>query len=100
MYSQQKQTKLAISITYSLIAFDERVTHLVTALCMCVCCIIWGRLAYYHYAIAHAHNAAMHKTVTGHVDAKKLLSRRRQSEYSLQNLFSEPTKEVKDGIIP
>ena len=33
-------------------------TRSVTAVCVCVCCIIARRIAYNHYAIAHAYNAA------------------------------------------
>ena len=70
---------------YSLIAFDGRVTfgskRPVTALCVCVCCIIMQSLT---HTMQQTH---MHKAVTRHVEAKKLLSRRRQSEYSSLVLY-------------
>ena len=77
---------------YSLIAFDERVNFLattcpVTALCMCVCCIVCVcdcvMVIHQPHAqiLLHMHR---HKTVTGRVEAKKLLSRQRQTDYSLQ----------------
>ena len=51
----------------------------VTALCMPVCCILCvcdGYTQAYVQIMQHMH---MHKAVTGRVEAKKLLSRRRQS---------------------
>ena len=48
---------------YSLIAFDERVTFWLQRVqslpCACACVALFAcRLAYNHYAIAHAYNAA------------------------------------------
>ena len=78
-------------MVYSLIAFDERITFWLQRVrslpCACAYVALFAcRLAYNHYAIAHAFNAAnTHaKVVTRRVEAKNLLSRRRQSEYSLQ----------------
>ena len=52
-----------MDIAYSLIAFDERVTFWLqrvrSLLCACVHVALFARrLAYNHYAIAHAYNAA------------------------------------------
>ena len=49
--------------TYSLIAFDEKVTFWLQCVqslpCVCVYVALFARrLAYNHYAIAHAYNAA------------------------------------------
>ena len=74
---------------YSLIAFDKRVTfwlqHVQSLPCACVYVALFARrLAYNHYAIAHAYNAAnAQDSDWAYFEAKKLLSRRRQSEYSL-----------------
>ena len=75
---------------YSLIAFDERVTFWLQRVrslpyAYPYVALFSRRLAYNHYAIAHAYNAETHtrKAVTGSVEAKKLLTRRRQSEYRL-----------------
>ena len=64
-FTRELHSKTPIpSVTYySLIAFDERVTflastRLVTALCVWYAALFVRRLAYNHYAIAHAYNAA------------------------------------------
>ena len=76
--------------SYSLIAFDERVTfwlqHIWSLPCVCV------RMVHYLHVglritITQLHTYTIqqtrtHKAVTLGVEAKKLLSRRRQSEYS------------------
>ena len=73
---------------YTLIAFDERVTltstRSVTALCVCVCCMVCVCDCVMvireptHKKMQHTH---MHKAMTRRVEAKKLLSHRRQSNY-------------------
>ena len=76
---------------FRLIAFDERVIfwlqHIRFLPCACTYVALFARrLAYNHYAIAHTHTMQqmhMHKAVTGRIEVKKLLSRRRQSEYSV-----------------
>ena len=78
-------------VNYSLIAFDERVTFWLQRVrslpCTCAYVALFARrLAHNHYA-THTHTMQQthtHKAVTGRVEAKKLLSRRRQSEYSKQ----------------
>ena len=74
---------------YTLIAFDERVTfwlQLVRSVtCACAYAALFARrLAYNHYAIAHTCNAANAHAQGSDpvVEAKQLLSRWRQSEYS------------------
>ena len=64
-YKVRNETCFLKTQHISLIAFGKRVTflaltHLVTALCMCVFIVALSarRLAYNHYAIAHAYNAA------------------------------------------
>ena len=76
---------------YSLIAFDVRVTfwlHRVRSLpCACAYVALFARrLAYNHYAIAHAYNAAnAHAQGSDRARwSQKILSRRRQSEYSFR----------------
>ena len=76
------------NIIYTLIAFNERVTfwlQLVGSLpCACAYVALFARrLTYNHYAIAHTCNAAnAHAQGTDRAgEAKKLLSRWRQSEY-------------------
>ena len=61
-------------------------TRRVTALCVCVCCIACVcdcvmviHMQAYVQIMQHTHT---HKAVTGRVEAKKLLSRQRQSNYS------------------
>ena len=74
-----------VQISYSLIAFDERVTFLLQRAlalpCVCVHMLhyLCVRLACNHYAIVMV--TCEHKAVTGHVVAIKLLSRQRQSDY-------------------
>ena len=80
---RERTGKVAVKFDiYSLIAFDERVTfwlQLVGSLpCTCAYVALFARrLAYNHYAIAHACNAAnAHAQVSDlEVEAKKLLSR-------------------------
>ena len=77
---------LQIFCYYSLIAFDERVTFWLQRVwslpCACAYVALFARrLTYNHYTIAHAYNAANAQGKTGRVEAKKLLSRQRQSEY-------------------
>ena len=60
-------------------------TRPVTALCVLFCCIV---CVYDCVMVIHKPNAQrmqhthMHKAVTGRIETKKLLSRRRQSDYS------------------
>ena len=76
-------------LSYSLIAFDERVTSWLQRVrslpraCAYVA-LFARRLAYNHYAIPHAYSAtnAHAQDSDRRVETKKLLSRRRQSEYS------------------
>ena len=80
---------------YGLIAFDKRVTFWLQRVrslpCACAYVALFAsRLGYNHYAIALAYNAANAHAVTGRVEAKKLLSRRRQSEYK-GNTDEKPT---------
>ena len=75
---------------YSLIAFDERVTFWLQR----VPSLLW-RVRMLHYlrvgsriTITQSHTHTMqqthtHKAVTGRVETKKLLSRQRQSDYSV-----------------
>ena len=66
-------------------------THRVTALCVCVCCIVCVCDCIMVISKpTHTHKAA----VTGRVEAKKLLSRRRQSNYRHSFLLA-PTKQIK-----
>ena len=73
---------------YSPIAFDERVTFwlstcLSTALCAFVCCVCNCVIVIcepYAQIMQHMHT---HNAVTERVEAKKLLSRQRQSDYRL-----------------
>ena len=73
--------------TYSLIAFDERVTFWLQRVqsLVRVCMLHYLRVGS-RITITQSHKHTMqqthtHKAVTGRVEAKKLLSRRRQSEY-------------------
>ena len=80
------------SPVYSLIAFDERVTFCFNASDHCLVCV---RMLKYlrvgsRITITQSHTHTMqqthtHRAVTGRVEAKKLLSRQRQSEYSCKN---------------
>ena len=81
---------------YTLIAFDERVTFWLQRAWSLPCACVFAALcaiAYYGYTqvygqiMQHTHK---HKAVTGCVEAKKLLSCRRQSNYSTD--FSEKKK--------
>ena len=87
-------SKCEMLLCYSLITFDERVSfgfnasahclaHLYVALFVC-------RLMFNQYAIAHAYNAANTHTneVTGRIEAKKLLSCRRQLDYTVDTFHS------------
>ena len=83
---------LSLQIIYSLIAFDERVIFWLQRVrslpCACAYVALFARrLAYNHYAITHAYNAA-NTHAQGSDPAcwsqKVTLSRRRQSEYSVQ----------------
>ena len=78
------------TLDYTPIAFDERVTfgfnapdhclvHVRLQHCMRVR-LHNGYTQAYAQIMQHTH---MHKAVTGRVEAKKLLSRRKQSNYSL-----------------
>ena len=76
---------------YSLIAFDKRVTFWLQRLwslpCACVYVALFARrLTYITIIQSHMHTMQQthtHKAVTGRVEAKKLLSCRRQSEYNM-----------------
>ena len=63
-------------------------THRVTALCVRVCCIVcvcdWVMVYTQAYVQIKQHTHT-HKVVTGRVEAKKLLSHQRKSNYSSQN---------------
>ena len=85
--------------SYSLIAFDKRVTFWLQRVrslpCECAYVSLFARrLAYNHYAIAHAYNAAnAHSQDSDRARwSQKLLSRRRQSEYKylcIQNTLAD-----------
>ena len=67
----------------------------VTGLCMCVCSITcaWGSRIIIMQLLMHTmQQTHMHKAVTGRVLAKKLLSRRRQSDYSNMAFFYNDKK--------
>ena len=92
MESMLEKTCFEILINdYSLIVFDERVTfwpqRIRSLPCACAYVALFAhRLPYNHYTQSHTHamqQRHMHKAVTGRVEAKKLLSRRRQFEYSM-----------------
>ena len=78
---------------YTPIAFDERVTfwlqrarHFLVHVRLLHCMRVWLRNGYtwaYVQIMQHTHT---HKAVTGRVETKKLLSRRRQSNYSISEL--------------
>ena len=80
--------KVLKTCDYSLIAFDERVTfcfntsgHYLVRVHMLHYLRVGSRITIMQ---SHTHTMKqmhMHKAVTGHVEAKKLLSSRRQSEY-------------------
>ena len=77
---------------YSLIAFDERVTFWFQRVRSLPCATVRVRMLHYlrvglRITITQSHTHSMqqtrtHKAVTRRVEAKNLLSRRRQSEYS------------------
>ena len=82
---------------YNFIAFEERVTFWLqrARLLPCACgyvALFARRLGYNHHAITHAHNAAnVHAQGSDRcVEAKKLLSHRRQLQYRavMGNLFT------------
>ena len=70
---------------FSLITFDERITFDFNASGHClvrVSMLHYLRIGL-HFTITHAMQQTLtHKEVTGRFEAKKLLSRRRQAEYS------------------
>ena len=80
---------------YSPIAFNERVTFWLQWAWSLPCAFVHVHMLHYlhigslinlnHYAIAHAsmQQAHTHKAVTGCVEAKELLSCRRQSDYGV-----------------
>ena len=95
--SQNLSIPLQLS-DYTLIAFDKRVTfwlQLVGPLpCACAFAALFvRRLAYNHYANAHACNAANAHAQGSDwaVEAKKLLSRWRQSEYRIERFAIRST---------
>ena len=73
----------------------------VTALCMRVCCIvcvcdcITGYTQAYTQIMQHTRT---HKAVTGRVEAKKLLSRRRQSNYSWHVFIRKEPRFLKHAL--
>ena len=74
-------------VTYSLIAFDRESNFFCVRSLPCACGFVALLRVGSRITITQSHTHAMqqthkHKAVTGHVEAKKLLSRRRQSEYS------------------
>ena len=78
---------------YSLIAFDKRVTlWLQRTLCVCVCCIacMCNCVMFIHkphvQIMQHSHT---HKAVTERVEAKTLLSHKRQSDYRFSDKSSK-----------
>ena len=84
MLNSESQLK-AIRSAYSLIAFDERVTFGFSVSCHCLVRVRMLRIGL-RITIMQSHTHTMqqtltHKAVTRRVEAKKLLSRRRQSEY-------------------
>ena len=90
VHSTHKSIIMQATTDYTLIAFDKRVTfwlQLVGSLpCACAYVALFARkLTYNHYTIAHACNAANAYAQGSDraVEAKKLLSRWRQSEYRL-----------------
>ena len=93
-YLYISQLYVCIDSDYSLIAFDERVTFWLQAFNASGHCLVHVRMLYYlrvglRITITQSHTHTMqqtctHKTVTRHAEAKKLLSRRRQLEYSME----------------
>ena len=93
-------TFLSPTSDYTPIAFGERVTFCFNAPSHCLvrvrllqCMCVWLRNGYTHAYTQIMQHTHTHKAVTGRVEAKKLLSRRRQSNYSgrrLQNHISVP----------
>ena len=82
-------------LDYTLIAFDERVTFWLQPVRSLPCACVYN-----HYAIAHAYNAAnTHAQGSDRrVEAKKLLSRRRQSEYRY-NPYPTPAYLITNSIL-
>ena len=97
------QNKHCLDMTYSVIAFDERVTFWLQRVgsLPCACAMLNYLRVGLRITItqSHTHNTMQqthtHKAVTGCVEAKKLLSHRRQSDYSVITVY----KLIDNGIV-
>ena len=82
---------------YCQIAFDERVTfwlHLARVL-PCACVFACGYTQAYVQIMQHK---LMYKAVTGYVEAKKLLSCQRQSNYNIKKVQSKCWHACRDVV--